>query len=115
MATARSYIHDDYTVGLVCALPLELAAATAMLDEIHADLPTPPVDGNIYTLGKIGAHNVVISCCPPGSYGTTSAAIVAVHMISSFQSIRLGLMVGIGGGVPSMQTNIRLGDIVVSP
>jgi nucleoside phosphorylase len=86
-----------------------------MLDEIHADLPTPPVDGNIYTLGKIGAHNVVISCCPPGSYGTTSAAIVAVHMISSFQSIRLGLMVGIGGGVPSMQTDIRLGDIVVSP
>jgi nucleoside phosphorylase len=35
-------------------------------------------------------------------------------MISSFQSIRFGLMVGIGGGVPSTQTDIRLGDVVVS-
>jgi nucleoside phosphorylase len=114
MTTPTIHIHDDYTVGLICALPLELAAATAMLDEIHDDLPTPPLDNNIYTLGKMGTHKVVISCCPPGVYGTTSAAIVALQMMSAFQSIRFGLMVGIGGGVPSKQADIRLGDIVVS-
>src|SRR5436190_3308502 len=35
-------------------------------------------------------------------------------MLSSFTSMRLGLMVGIGGGVPSKEADIRLGDIVVS-
>ena len=98
MASASGHCHNEYAVGLICALPLELAAATAILDEIHPDLPTNPFDHNIYTLGKIGAHNVVIGCCPLGSYGTTSAATVAVHMVSTFQSIRFGLMVGIGGG-----------------
>jgi nucleoside phosphorylase len=110
----NAYSHDDYTVGMICALPLELADATAMLDEIHADLPTSPVDSNIYVLGKIGIHNVVISCSPPGSYGTTSAAIVATQMLSSFRSIRFGLTIGIGGGAPSVQADIRLGDVVVS-
>ena len=31
----------------------------------------------------------------------------------SFRAIRFGLMVGIGGGVPSEEHDIRLGDIVV--
>jgi nucleoside phosphorylase len=35
-------------------------------------------------------------------------------MQSAFTSIRFGLMVGIGGGVPSADSNIRLGDVVVS-
>lgn len=37
-----------------------------------------------------------------------------MHLLSSFQSIQLGLMVGIGGGVPSRDADIRLGDVVVS-
>jgi nucleoside phosphorylase len=35
-------------------------------------------------------------------------------MLNSFRNIRIGLMVGIGGGVPSERHDIRLGDIVVS-
>ena len=35
-------------------------------------------------------------------------------MLSSFRSIRVGLMVGIGGGAPSKHADIRLGDVVVS-
>src|SRR5436305_9009873 len=46
--------------------------------------------------------------------GTTSVAVVARDMQSSFPSIRFGLMVGIGGGVPKLPENdIRLGDVVV--
>ena len=91
-----------------------MAAAKAMLDEVHADLPKSLHDHNTYTLGQIGVHNVVIACLPSGVYGTTSAVRVATLMLLSFQSIRLGLMVGIGGGAPSPRADIRLGDIVVS-
>ena len=91
-----------------------MAAAKAMLDEIHPDLPTMSNDQNTYVLGSIRAHNVVIACLPSGVYGTTSAAIVADQMLFTFRSIRFGLMVGIGGGVPSSEADIRLGDVVVS-
>jgi nucleoside phosphorylase len=114
MEPAKAYSHHDYTVGLVCALPIELAAAISMLDVVHPDLKIPQHDRNVYTLGNIRAHNIVVSCCPPGSYGTTSAASVAIQMLATFESIRFGLMVGIGGGIPSKEADIRLGDIVVS-
>jgi nucleoside phosphorylase len=39
---------------------------------------------------------------------------VAVQMKSAFTSTRFGLMVGIGGGVPGEEADIRLGDVVVS-
>ena len=78
MATAtREFHHQDYMIGWVCALPLEMAAAEAMLDETHPDLPSDLNDHNTYTLGKICAHNVVIACLPSGVYGTASAATVA--------------------------------------
>jgi len=67
-----------------------------------------------YTLGEIAGHNIVIAYLPSGVYGTTSAATVAAQMRSTFPSIRFGLMVGIGGGVPSTKNGIRLGDIAVS-
>ena len=106
--------HSDYAVGWICALPLELAAAIGTLDEEHSSLPQNPQDHNSYTLGRIGDHNVVIACLSSGVTGTTSAAIVASHLLFTFPSIRFGLMVGIGGGAPSSDHDIRLGDLVVS-
>jgi nucleoside phosphorylase len=103
--------HDDYMVGWVCALAKEQTAATVMLDQTHADLPKPPTDRNTYTLGSIGKHNIVIACLPKGNVGTNSAATVATQMIDTFPSIKFGLMVGIGGGIPPQ---VRLGDVVVS-
>lgn len=58
-------------------------------------------DTNEYTLGRLGKHNVVIAVLPDGEYGRASAASVAANMRNSFPNIRLGLMVGIGGGAPS--------------
>lgn len=106
--------HGDYTVGWICALSTELAAAAAMLDERHVSLPQDSRDHNNYTLGRIGVHNVAIACLPAGVTGITSAAIVATHIQYTFPSIRFGLMVGVGGGAPSVKTDIRLGDVVVS-
>ncbi|KAJ5975009.1 hypothetical protein N7481_008716 [Penicillium waksmanii] len=114
MAARAPLCRDDYTVGWICALPLEMAAAKLMLDAIHPNLPRPPTDQNTYILGNIEKHNIVIACLPSGAYGIVSAATVATQLLSSFRSIRFGLMVGIGGGVPSSNADIRLGDIVVS-
>jgi nucleoside phosphorylase len=49
-----------------------------------------------------------------GQLGISSAAAVASQMKSRFLSIRFGLMVGIGDGVPSVKADIRLGDVVIS-
>ncbi|KAL6789740.1 ankyrin repeat-containing domain protein [Trichoderma sp. SZMC 28012] len=112
MSASRVYSHRDYTIGWVCALSKEQTAATAMLDAIHDDLASPPNDPNAYTLGSVGKHNIAIACLPEGRYGNNAAATAAAHMVSTFPSLRFGLMVGIGGGVPS--NGIRLGDVVVS-
>lgn len=101
--------RDKYYVGWICALPVELAAAQGMLDKTHECIYQPDSDTNIYTLGIIAGHNVVIAGLP--SYGTSNAAIVATNMRRTFPSIRVWLMVGIGGGVPG-HVDIRLGDVV---
>lgn len=104
----------DYMVGWLCPLPIEQLAATIMLDEIHEKLPQPSTDHNVYTLGSVHGHNVVIASLP--STGNTSAAVVATQMRTTFSSIKFGLLVGIGGAVPvtSDEGPIRLGHVVVS-
>lgn len=106
---------NDYTVGWICAITTEYVAAQEFLDEEHeAPEFVSPNDTNDYTLGRLGKHNVVIAVLPDGEYGTDPAARVAMSMLNSFPNVRIGLLVGIGGGIPSEKHDIRLGDIVVS-
>ncbi|KAF5688820.1 ankyrin repeat-containing protein [Fusarium circinatum] len=105
----------DYTVGWICAVTTEYIAAQAFLDEKHNGIDfLPDGDNNDYTLGRIGRHNIVIAVIPYGEYGMSRAATVATDIIRTFPNIRIGLMVGIGGGAPSPRHDIRLGDIVVN-
>ncbi|KAH0026544.1 purine and uridine phosphorylase, partial [Aureobasidium melanogenum] len=107
----------EYTIGWICALSTEHTAACLFLDEEH-DQPDPDLiavgDNNAYTLGLMAGHKVVIAVLPHGEYGTTTTAIVATNMLRSFPNIKVGLMVGIGGGAPTKEHDIRLGDVVVS-
>lgn len=104
--------HEDYTIAWICALHIEMAAACAMLDGAHSPLPNCPNDTNTYALGSVQQHNVVIACLPEAQYGTINAANVITNLRHTFPSVRLGLMVGIGGGAPG-KADIRLGDVVV--
>lgn len=115
VANEMTLPRRSYSVGWICALPIEMAACTAILDEVHVEpeITRHPADQNSYTFGSIGNHNVVIACLPNGVYGTTSATTVAMDMKSTFQTLRFGMMVGIAGGVPSTKADIRLGDVVV--
>ncbi|RYP61770.1 hypothetical protein DL771_010010 [Monosporascus sp. 5C6A] len=108
--------RKEYTVGWICALPVELAAAQEILDIEHEGLERDVNDNdeNLYSLGSIAGHNVVIVCLPAGRIGNNSAVAVVTQMRATFRGIRFGLMVGIGGGVPSAEVDIRLGDVVVS-
>ncbi|KAF3147242.1 hypothetical protein TWF703_000082 [Orbilia oligospora] len=105
---------SDYSVGWICAIPIELTAVLAILDETYPQLDAADGDTNFYKFGRIGRHNVVISCLPAGRGGVTSAGIVAAHLRSKFSKLRFGLMVGVGGGAPSADNDIRLGDLVIS-
>ena len=108
-------LHKDaYSVGWICALKEEIAAARGMLDDVHHVLQcNAQGDQNSYILGRVQEHNVVIVCLPAGIYGTNAAATVTNNMIRTFPFIKVCLMVGIAGSVPSEENDIRLGDIVV--
>ncbi|KAF3916742.1 hypothetical protein ABW20_dc0107196 [Dactylellina cionopaga] len=108
---------EDYDVGWLCALPLEITAATIVLDSRNA---TPegfgvgdPVSDNHYIFGSIGGHNIVITALPYGIYGTTSAANVVNDFKTDFPNLRFRFLVGVGGAT-TVGTDIRLGDVVVS-
>ncbi|KAK6543589.1 hypothetical protein TWF694_000332 [Orbilia ellipsospora] len=105
----------DYTTAWICAIETEQTAAYLCLDEEHDDLDDVAAnDMNCYTLGRVHQHNVVIATLPYGEYGECSATGVLKDMLRSFPNLRIGLMVGIGGGAPSSKHDIRLGDVVVS-
>lgn len=110
----RKLSHDDYTVAWICPLEVEQVAALEMLDEEHQRLPQPEKDHNAYNLGSIYNHNVVIAGLPTS--GNCSAATVVAQMRNTYPRLRFGLLVGIGGGVPTSTKEgpIRLGHVVVS-
>jgi hypothetical protein len=101
-------------VGWICAITTELIAALALLDERH-DRPKEldPSDSNNYELGKVSQHYVAIACLPEGEYGKDATAEVANILLRSFPDVQIGLMVGIGGGAPTGNRDIRFGDVVV--
>lgn len=112
--------RNEYTVGWIAPIALELTAAVALLDTSMLDEEdrtlTVPEDDTIYSVGRIGKHYVVMVVCP--KMGTSSAAAVVTNMRRSFPAIKHILVVGIAGGVPNYGIGAReqivLGDIVVS-
>ncbi|KAJ6113392.1 Ankyrin repeat protein [Penicillium sp. IBT 18751x] len=60
---------DSHAIVWIAALPIERAAAEAMLDEEHA-APTGftryQIDANVYTWGRVGEHNIVIASLASG-------------------------------------------------
>ncbi|KAI9654505.1 MAG: hypothetical protein M1821_006595 [Bathelium mastoideum] len=105
--------REHFTVAWVCAIPQELTAAQEVLDEEYpytsllSDRPLNKSDSNIYTLGRIGEHNVVIVHL--ARYGTNSAAEAATALDLQFPNIRIRLMVGIGGGIPGSNVDFIAG------
>ena len=114
MMAAKQPQPSDYTVAWLCALPEEFSAAIEMLGKERYRPPEEKSDPNNYVCGKISNHNVVVCCLPDWQHGATSAASMIHKLTSRYRSVRFALLVGIGGGVPSDDNDIRLGDVVIS-
>ncbi len=114
----RPRYRGDFEIAVICALRKEFDAVEALFDEFWEDDDTygkAPGDTNAYTTGRIGNHNVVLAFMP--GMGKRNAASVAASFRSSFSGIRLGLVVGICGGVPTgtdHEEDILLGDVIIS-
>lgn len=115
----RPQSRNGFETAIICALPLEFDAVEALFDETYDELGASAYgkqagDPNWYRTGRIGPHHVVLTCLP--EMGKTSAASVASNLQVSFPGVKLGLLVGICGAVPfpSEQTEVILGDVIVS-
>lgn len=107
--------HESYRVAIICAIGFEMSAVRFMLDHEHPPRQLAPAQGdsNLYVLGDLCGHDVVLACLS-GTQGKGAAATVATNLARTFPAIKWRFLVGIGGGVPSAKHDIRLGDVVVS-
>jgi nucleoside phosphorylase len=111
--------REDFEIAIICALQSEADAVEALFDKFWDDdgktYGKAPGDPNAYTTGVIGSHNVVLAYLP--GMGKSSAASLASSLRSSFERIKLALVVGICGGVPNGnddEKEILLGDVIIS-
>ncbi|RAL04481.1 purine and uridine phosphorylase [Aspergillus ibericus CBS 121593] len=115
--------NPSYTLAYITALPHELTTAITLLDVLHGIPQSQPAeDNNAYILGRIGNHNVVMTCLPAGRMGIGAAATVGEGLRRTFAGVRWGVLVGVGGGVSCFHSGeggrkggkeVRLGDVVV--
>ena len=114
----RPASRKQFGVAVICALTLEANAVDALFDHRWDEDGPPydkaPGDPNAYSTGVIGRHNVVLAHMP--GMGKASAAVVAANCRNSFPNIRLALVVGICGVVPSSPEGDErvLGDVIIS-
>ncbi len=114
----RPSSRDDFEIAIICALRIERDAVEALLDDEYEtggfSYGKAVEDPNAYTTGRLGNQHVVLAYM--SNMGKASAAAVASNIRHSFQSIKLGLIVGICGGVPTTPEAIEilLGDVIIS-
>jgi tetratricopeptide (TPR) repeat protein len=112
-ASSPFFSHERYTIAVVCTLLQEATTVRTMLDEIHLT-PVWITDPNIYALGELNGHYVVVVCLSGGVNSTASAATAMSSIHLTFPRLKFAMVVGICGGIPQQANDIRLGDVVVS-
>ena len=118
MPVSKPSRREDFEVAIICALPLEYDAVSLVFDEFWDEDGDPygraVGDVNHYTTGRIGKYNVVLALLP--HMGKANAASAAANIRSSYNCLRLALLVGICGGVPQASDNseILLGNVIIS-
>src|SRR5271156_5154201 len=103
---SRTMQPEEISIGIICPLPIEVAAMIQMLDERYSAQQFPR-DPNLYHLGRIGEHNIVIAGLPDGLTGIASATTVAERLWVTFRFVKVLLLVGIGGGAYTIENDIR--------
>ncbi|KAL7937888.1 hypothetical protein V8C35DRAFT_290211 [Trichoderma chlorosporum] len=114
----RPSSREGFQIALICALRVEFDAVEALFDDYYEQdfsYSKAPGDPNAYTTGRMCGHDVVLAFMP--GMGKVNSANVAAGFRASFPGIRLGLVVGICGGVPvgtDDENEVLLGDVIIS-
>ncbi|KAH8424174.1 5'-methylthioadenosine/S-adenosylhomocysteine nucleosidase family protein [Aspergillus melleus] len=113
----RPHRRSEFEIAVICALQAESDAVEAVFDtKWEYTFGKAPADPNTYSTGRIGGYNVVLVFLP--SMGKACAASATASFLSSFPAIKLVLVVGICGAVPTDPTDatkeILLGDAIIS-
>ncbi|PAV83065.1 hypothetical protein WR25_02594 isoform A [Diploscapter pachys] len=109
------------TVAIISCLFLEKQAIDAIIEDsktIHKYKSGG--DSNVYTMGRIGEHQVVatkLAVIGDTREAITSAGSITTRLLGNFQNIEHVFVVGVGGAVPhytDAKKHARLGDVFVS-
>ncbi|KUL83960.1 hypothetical protein ZTR_07085 [Talaromyces verruculosus] len=119
MPYTRPFRREEFAVAIICALQLEYDAVSYTFDQFWDENGDPygraAGDLNVYTTGRIGAHNVVLTLL--SNTGKANAASAAAIIRSSYTEIKLALLIGVCGGVPQAPNHskdgILLGDVII--
>ncbi|KAL6887999.1 hypothetical protein GGI43DRAFT_425900 [Trichoderma evansii] len=108
--------RQDFHIAIICALLLEYDAAILLVDEFWdqdgRQYGRTSGDTNVYRNGRIGAHNVVLMLLL--NMGKATVAGSAANLWTSYQNLKLVLLVGVCGGVPTLGSHeALLGDVVI--
>lgn len=99
------------TVAVICPLSVEMRAVLAVFND------TPQLgsgsEGKPYYFGAIGRHSTVAVCLPNQNVGVVQASRCGDWLQREFPSLQHRFLVGIAGGIPDKNMDIRLGDIVI--
>src|SRR5213080_4956781 len=115
---ARPYSRDGFEIAIICALPIERDTVEALLDEDYEkdgfSYGKEEMDSNAYTTGRLGNQHVVLAYMP--SMDMIGAAAVAANIRFSFKGIKVCIVAGICGGVPTTANGVEivLGDVIIS-
>ncbi|KAL3474043.1 nucleoside phosphorylase domain-containing protein [Aspergillus californicus] len=114
----RPSTRDEFEVAIVCALPLEFNAVSALIDELWDEdgdyYGKADGDTNMYTTGRIEKTNIVLVLL--SGMGKVNAATAAANLRSSYSGLQLALVTGICGGVPYIgeSEELLLCDVIIS-
>jgi nucleoside phosphorylase len=114
----RPYSRDGFEIAIICALPIERDAVEALLDEDYEkdgliSYGKEAMDSNAYITGRLGNQHIVLVYMP--GMGMIRAAAVAANIRFSFVGIKVCIVVGICGGVPTTTNGVEivLGDVII--
>jgi nucleoside phosphorylase len=108
--------EENFEVAVICALEVEGGAVLNVFDSQykHSNHLKSLNNESSFTLsfGRIGEQNVVLSWL--SIKGKVEAALAAQELRKTFKKVKDVFVVGVCGGVPQKNTELVLGDVVIS-
>ncbi|KAK0622372.1 hypothetical protein B0T14DRAFT_513774 [Immersiella caudata] len=107
----------QFGVAIICALGVESKAIDALFERRYTrSYGNAELHSNTYSCGTIGRHNVVIVY--PSAKSSVPAARAVANCRNAFKNIKLVILAGICGAVPSYEHDgkahaVAKGDVVV--